>query len=69
MSGAADIRGRACVGVLERCEGLVLFETLRKVLDGLGIKPIFLEAANGAGIGVSATHSKIGRGCGILEVL
>ena len=46
MSEGADSSRRASGGVLEGREGLVLFETLGKVLGGIRIEFVAAEPAN-----------------------
>jgi len=46
VSAAADSRNEACDGVLERCEGLVLFESASEVLGGRGVETVALETAD-----------------------
>ena len=59
---------RACGGILERLEGLVLLEALREMLGTLRTELVVEEAANESRVGVLvAADSKIWMGSGVLE--
>ena len=59
---------KACSGVLELFEGLVLFEALSKVLGGLCVEFVARQTANESRIGVSAAaDTRNGAGDGVLE--
>ena len=67
-SAGPDGRERVSSGVLEGGEGLVLLQTLGKVLSGLGVEVVVCQTANASRIHVSAgLDGKERAASGVLE--